>query len=311
MAVSDTARIWVALTSTIAAVCSGWAAWTVLQRSPSPPPASAVVPPDPTPAPSTPPSPAAAKEPPRLVDSDAFPPHPQIGQSEGLPSDGHLHRPTRLPSGPDRIVRNPNAAFATADTVRHLDAALAELRRQHPTVHRVLVGDLSSEVGGRITGHVSHQSGRDVDVGFIYKERVGPGLRVFEDATRENLNLRATFSLLRELSSSHGKPGGMQWALLDYEVQRIMVQWARRYEAASPEELNRLFQYPKGAYAPAGLFRHYANHRDHVHVRYACPQQDGYCASPPGPPVRLGRRGEPKDAPDAKRRTKASPQGAN
>jgi len=236
------------------------------------------------PAPTTAPEPA-----PSPVDPDAFPELPALGQSEGLPADGHLHRGTRLPSGDDRLIRNPNAAFGTQDMVRHLDAALAAVRREHPRVHRVLVGDLSHEVGGRLQGHVSHQSGRDVDVGFLYRERSAPSVKTFEDATRDNLNLRATFTLLQALAASNGEPGGMQWGLLDYEVQRILVEWARRTRAASKDELDRLFQYPKGAYAPAGLYRHYPNHRNHVHVRYACPPDDDWCRSPLGPPVRRGK----------------------
>jgi len=223
------------------------------------------------------------------MDSDAFPKLPRLGQSEGFPANGHLHKPSRLPAADDRVIRNPDTAFATADTVQHLDAAIAAVKRAHPRVHRLLVGDLSFETGGKLVGHVSHQSGRDVDLGFYYKERVGPGLRVFEDGTRENLNIRATFSLMRALAESHGKPGGMQWGLLDYQVQRTLVQYARRSGAVSSDDLDVLFQYPKGAYAPVGLFRHYPNHRNHVHVRFACPKGDPFCESPPGPPVRTGK----------------------
>ena len=284
--VRDPLRIWTAVASTVAAGAAWWAACSVVRapaRTCDEPTAS-----EPAVAAAEPSTPAEAPPAP-ATDPDAFPEQPALGQSEGLPADGHLHRGTRLPSGEDRLIRNPDAAFGTQDMVRHLDAALATLRREHPRVHRVLVGDLSHEVGGRLSGHVSHQSGSDVDVGFLYRERSAPSVRTFEDATKDNLNLRATFTLLQALAASSGEPGGMQWGLLDYEVQRILVQWARRNRAASKDELDRLFQYPKGAYAPAGLYRHYPNHRNHVHVRYACPPDDAMCRSPIGPPVRKAK----------------------
>ena len=37
----------------------------------------------------------------------------------------------------------------------------------------MLVGDLSSEQGGKLSGHTSHQSGRDADVGFYATDARG------------------------------------------------------------------------------------------------------------------------------------------
>ena len=36
----------------------------------------------------------------------------------------------------------------------------------------------------------------------------------------------------------------------------------------APEDLEHLFQYPRGKDVPVGLIRHWPNHANHVHVRF-------------------------------------------
>jgi hypothetical protein len=210
-----------------------------------------------------------------------------VGQSIGAPRLGALLDGTRLGPGRGYFVRNPTRAYATRETVAHLRAALAPLRGRFPGLHRVVVGDLSQQGGGVLPGHRSHQSGRDVDLGFFYRELPTGFPAKFVRGTRDNLHLRATFELVRSLAATADTPTGIEWILLDYEMQGLLYRWASR--SGVPEaELGRLLQYPHGSDATRGLVRHYRNHRDHMHVRFKCPLDSPSCQpTPRGPPSPL------------------------
>ncbi|MEM7151239.1 MAG: penicillin-insensitive murein endopeptidase [Myxococcota bacterium] len=202
-----------------------------------------------------------------------------MGQSIGSPRDGALLSPKRLPNGRDYLIKNENTAWATDNTVAHLTAALASLRKKHPTMPRVVIGDLSTRRGGPLSGHTSHQSGRDVDVGLVHRGRGEDIPNDFIEGTRESLDRRVTFDLIAALAATRDEPTGVELIVLDYGLQRQL----RRAAAARgiPEaELEALFQYPHGPDSRHGLIRHKPAHRDHLHVRFRCPEDDAFCRSP-------------------------------
>lgn len=208
---------------------------------------------------------------------------PEIGQSIGAPRAGALNGGARLRPGDGYLLRNPITTFGTVETVAHIERAIATARTAFPELHPVLVGDLSSELGGMLLGHRSHQSGRDVDIGMLYRRRPAGFPQRFTDATVDNLHVRGTLALVKALADTAGQPGGVEWILLDYSVQKILRRYAER-EGMPTEELDRLFQVPHGPTAPQGLLRHFPGHRNHLHVRFGCPPGDPFCASPAGPP---------------------------
>ena len=247
----------------------------------------------PEPAPATEPGPAAAVTP-------EPEPVPDIGQSVGLPTAGVLHAATPLHSGEGYVVRNPATAYGTETTIEHLTAAIAKVRAELPTLHPVLVGDVSLETGGDIAGHLSHESGRDVDLGLYYRKRRAERARTFVDGTKDNLHFKGTLAMVHALAATHDLPGGVEWVLLDYKLQRLLYDFARK-RGASDEELQRLFQYPRGTAAQAGLLRHFPGHRNHMHVRFRCTTDDRLCRSPDGSPLTAARRTAPSaDAEDAR-----------
>lgn len=63
---------------------------------------------------------------------------------------------------------------------------------------------------------------------------------------------------------------------IDYRLQAELYRHARE-EGASREELHRWFQYPRGRTHPLGIIRHYPQHDDHLHVRFACHESDADC----------------------------------
>lgn len=221
-----------------------------------------------------------SSEPPPGSDA-AFP--SVAGQSVGMPRAGALYGGRQLEPGEGYIVRDPVRAWGTDTTIRHIQAAVAQVRERFPRIHRLVVGDLSTQTGGRLLGHFSHQSGRDVDLGFYYRQRPVDYPQRFVQANADNLHFRATFALLEALAETAGEPDGVEWILVDYRLQKMLHRWAKR-QGYDDAVLDRLFQYPHGATAERGLLRHFPEHSDHMHVRFKCPLTDPHCASPPGPP---------------------------
>jgi murein endopeptidase len=134
---------------------------------------------------------------------------------------------------PDRWWRR----WGTPETVDRVQLVLHEYRAAHPDGARVLVGDLSRPHGGFFgaryggLGHVSHQTGLDVDV--YYPRRDG----------RE----RAAF-----------RPSQVD--------RRLAQELVDRFVASGPV---RIFVGPRlHLHGPRRIVRPLIYHDDHLHVRY-------------------------------------------
>ena len=195
-------------------------------------------------------------------------------ESIGQPWDGRLDNGEMLPTGDGYAIRRPNRAYGATHVVEHLQGAIAGVRAMYD-VHTLAIGDLSAKRGGAISEHNSHQSGRDVDVGFYFQRRPKgyPDGFVVGDAT--NLDLAATWDLLVAFARTADDRGGVQAIFLDYGVQGLLYEWARD-RGVSTKYLDRLFQYPDGRGA-GGLVRHEPHHADHFHIRLQCPPGDAGC----------------------------------
>lgn len=202
-----------------------------------------------------------------------------MGQSIGSPRDGALLAPHRMPNGRNYILRDEDTAWGTDNTVAQLRKAIGKLRRKHPTMQRVVIGDISTQRGGPLSGHTSHQSGRDVDLGLVHRGRTEETATAFIEGTHENLDRRITYDLIAALAATRDEPGGVELIVLDYGLQRILRRSATA-RGVPEEELEALFQYPHGPESRHGLVRHMPAHRDHVHVRFSCPPDDRFCRSP-------------------------------
>lgn len=198
------------------------------------------------------------------------------GQSVGKPHDGELVAAARLPYDPGYYRRRLERTYAAQHVVDHLRRVVLKVRRGHPRLHRLAIGDLSSRKGGRLAGHQSHQSGRDVDLG-LYFERAPEGYpQRFVRAEDGELDRAATWALIKALHVASKDPGGPQVVFLDYRVQGTLYEFARG-QGVSKRELESIFQYPDGRSAPNRLVRHEPLHGDHMHVRFACPDGDPQC----------------------------------
>jgi len=208
----------------------------------------------------------------------------QTGQSIGTPRDGALANASRLPAaGRGYVTRHPARVFGTAGTIRHLLSAIEVSRKAfRGRTHVLAVGDISAEHGGPLPGHRSHQSGRDVDLGFYYRKKPAGYPNEFVKVTRENLNRRSTWALIEALAETADAPEGVAWIILDYKIQKMLYGYARRTGIAG-DKLETVLQYPRGPTSEVGLVRHFNGHEDHMHVRFRCSEQDSQCRSGFGP----------------------------
>jgi LysM repeat protein len=171
-----------------------------------------------------------------------------------------------LPEGEGYHLRRASRGYGASHVVEHLQAAIAEVRALYPEVHTLAIGDLSAREGGKLGNHLSHQTGLDVDVGFYFK-RVPKGYPDSFASASDDLDLEATWALLGAFARTAQLDTGVSMIFLDYDVQARLYKWAQS-RGTSAEDLEFLFQYPRGRNELAGLVRHWPHHGDHMHVRF-------------------------------------------
>lgn len=208
------------------------------------------------------------------------PPYTLMSLSVGSPIDGWQLRAKKL--RPNRYLHVKSGS--RGDSYGH-PALVLMLQRSARQMAReasgavLVVGDLSSKHGGPLTGHRSHQSGRDADVGFFVLDARG---------RPKTLDRFVAFD-------GDGKAkDGSGLAFDDYRNWLLVQMWLRDARAevkyvfvASPLR-SRLLTFARAR--PA--FRKYVNaaaklllppsnssaHDDHFHVRIACPaRQEALC----------------------------------
>lgn len=169
----------------------------------------------------------------------------------------------QLDAGPGWMIKTPAYAWGTPRTVHRLREGLrayARVADGGPDVH---VGDLSKAGGGPFPPHLSHQSGRDVDIGYVLRGSDADVPR-FLRAHAGNLDRERTWKLIRALLETRA----VAWIFIDYEVQAMLYEQARA-EGATAEALDTWFQYPAGDRAMHGILRDWRGHDDHFHVRFS------------------------------------------
>jgi LysM repeat protein len=179
--------------------------------------------------------------------------------SIGQPNSGALLNGRRAEASELFTLVDPQHAWGSEETLAYLAAALRKVHERFPDSAPLSLGHVSAERGGPLRPHVSHQSGRDVDISFYYLDSARWYLR----ASEKNLDLPRTWEFVRALVSETD----VEMILIDHGVQT----WLRRYALAQGEDaqwVESLFQ-GKGALRP--IVRHAPGHATHIHVRFFNP----------------------------------------
>jgi LysM repeat protein len=189
--------------------------------------------------------------------------------SVGFPNAGRIINGVQFPSkGGNWKVIDPTETWGTQETVDALIDAIVAANARLPDMPPLRINDISKKDGGWHKPHRSHQSGRDVDIGFYYP---GDGAPIILKKRERCIDVARNWALVRALVT-----GGLtQIILVDKRVAAVLHGHARSIgeDEAWLEDIFR---------GPTPLIKHAPGHRDHFHVRFYNPRAQ-----------ELGRRVQP------------------
>ncbi|PRP90513.1 penicillin-insensitive murein endopeptidase [Enhygromyxa salina] len=187
----------------------------------------------------------------------------------GVPRAGALVAGVQIPPGERYRLSYPKSAYGTTWAVRQTVAALDCFAATSDYPHPIKVGTMSRQRGGKIGGHISHQTGRDLDIRLPLRAEVPQGLK----PSMRRVDWATTWTLVSAFASA----AIVQVIFLDYGSQRRLYK-AAKAAGASEEQLDAMIQYPRGSKASLGLIRHSPGHEGHIHVRFPCGPAEPECA---------------------------------
>jgi len=196
-------------------------------------------------------------------------------ESVGLPSRGTLEGGVPVMEGPGRQLKAiPWKSWGTAHTVTLLDQVLRQWALRGEGVQPVLVGNMAARTGGKLDPHSTHQSGRDVDLGYLQKLPEGEELNWREMSAR-NLDAAETWALLKLLRST----GQIEVIFIDSSIQKLLYDHAVANGTVPKAQLAHWLEYPRSPPRRGALVQHVRGHVDHLHVRFKCQAHESRCQS--------------------------------
>jgi penicillin-insensitive murein endopeptidase len=203
-----------------------------------------------------------------------------LSLSGGYPNDGWQLRGKRLRRTPELKIRE-----ASRERVYGHPALVLMLGRSARDVAKaapgsvLLVGDLSAKGGGPISGHKSHQSGRDADVAFYVTDLGGKHIPstdyvAFDGDGRAKDGRPLLFDDERNWflveSWARDRRAGLSHIFVSWPLRERLLKFARERPrfAKYLMEATALLKQPENGEA----------HDDHFHVRITCPaEEDEIC----------------------------------
>ena len=167
----------------------------------------------------------------------------------------------QLSASKDIYIKRPKLAFGTKKTVSLIESVVRSYKRRHGGGPKVVVGDISKRGGGQLHPHLSHRRGVDIDVGYVLKGAAANRTR-FRGVNKSNLDLARTWGLVKAFIDTDA----VVYIFMDYALQKQLYDYALS-QGSSKDELDALFQYPRGRGRSHGIIRHWRSHKNHFHVR--------------------------------------------
>lgn len=181
--------------------------------------------------------------------------------SVGRTNGGALVSGVRMPEGDNWQVMHPGLAWGTEETVAALGHAIDAVAAAFPGTPKAFVGDISAKSGGHLHPHISHQSGRDVDLGYYLTS----GHKWYADARGGNLDKPRTWHLIRTLIAD----SDVDLILVDRRLQQTLRTYALGI-GEDPAWVDDVFQVSGKSKRP--IIFHVAGHATHLHVRFYNPR---------------------------------------
>jgi len=185
------------------------------------------------------------------------------GHSVGAPNSGRLKGGVPMPEGSHWKLREYRMkSFGSPYMVEALTSAFEAYGEAYPDGPAIRLGDLSGPRGGKLSPHVSHRTGRDIDIGFILHEEQRKD-RYWERAKSSTFDAEKNWFLIRALVDT----GRVQTIFMGARLQRSVLAVARR--ELPPEQVEVYMR----------AMHHWRGHMDHMHVRFNCEPGNRRCRS--------------------------------
>ncbi len=178
----------------------------------------------------------------------------------GTPNAGALVNGVPMPKSDKWIVQDPSCAWGTQETIDNIVRSIEKVVAEHPNTPPLAIGHISAKRGGHLSPHKSHQSGRDVDLGYYHS----PPKSVFVKGNEQNLDLERTYALIKTIVTETET----DLVLVDTSIQRLLVRYAQTH-GEDEAFIDHLFQVRDKH--PRPLVRHARGHANHLHVRFSSP----------------------------------------
>lgn len=185
--------------------------------------------------------------------------------SIGLPNKGALRGAVLFPR--ENVFYSGFRAerqWATPETVDALIYAAARVDKKFGASHQLVLGDISYREGGKLRHHLSHQAGRDADIGFYFRNG-SPGY--LAPGMLSNLDIPRNWAYIEALIEIDAA----ELILLDYTIQELLYNYVKNRLRAPQSYLDQVFQYPRPRNHRVGLIRHSRGHKNHYHLRFFSP----------------------------------------
>lgn len=200
-------------------------------------------------------------------------PFDKMSLTVGYPNEGYQLRAKRLTSSKELQVRKSSRerAYGYPSLVLMLHRSARDVAKA-ASGSVLLIGDLSTRSGGPLSGHRSHQSGRDADVGFYVTNLEGRPIPSKEfvafggdGAARDGSGVRFDDRRNWLLVESWVKDrrAGLAHVFVSDPLRARLLRYAREHPRHAPyaEKAMVLLQQPENG----------EPHDDHFHVRISCP----------------------------------------
>jgi penicillin-insensitive murein endopeptidase len=202
---------------------------------------------------------------------------PSFRGTVGAPNLGVQTDAVELPvSGPGFVRFRPEGPhhYGRPRLVEALTRVARELADGDPSAPPLVIGDLSAKWGGKIDGHQSHRSGRDVDILYQYLTPGGarvtaPGfIHIQADGLARNpddghilrLDVEHEWRLVKALVTA--PEIGVQFMFASRNVEALLIDYA----VARGEPLDVILHAQSVMWQPVDSLPH----DDHIHLRIAC-----------------------------------------
>jgi penicillin-insensitive murein endopeptidase len=196
----------------------------------------------------------------QIEDELAKDPESLGSMSIGFTNAGALYNSVRMPEGSAWELVDPDHAWGTRETVDYLAHCLGKVGDQFPGAPMMYIGHISARRGGHLSPHISHQSGRDVDVSYYY---LAGESKWYAVARASNLDRERTWAFVKTLVTDTD----VELILMDRSVQRLVREFALS-RGEDKDWVDQLFD-GDGTLPP--VIRHAKGHATHLHVRFFNP----------------------------------------